>query len=138
MEKVPTIVMVGSVFKKELINFTGYLREDVRSGEDIDWSLRIKNLNLQIKYPTSAVIEYRGLEKKSFKALVKYFTYGLLSAKVDILRLYRAMYFYTICLLPCFLYSIGTIFLQVGIFQTHFMCLILQKSFYYYAFQYIF
>ena len=100
--KVPTIVMVGSVFKKELINFTGYLREDVRSGEDIDWSLRIKNLNLQIKYPTSAVIEYRGLEKNIFKALVKYFTYGLLSAKVDILRLYRAMYFYTICLFALF------------------------------------
>ena len=93
---IPTTVMVGSVFKKEIINFIGYQREDVRSGEDIDWSIRVKNLNLKIKYPEKSAIKYRGLEKNLFKAVKKYFIYGLLSAKVDILRLYRALYFYTI------------------------------------------
>lgn len=100
---IDTRVLVGSVFKREILNRVGLLNESVRSGEDLDWIKRVGQQGVDIHYPTSSFIIYNGLELNLFAAINKYFIYSLQSSKVDILNSYRGLYFYTVLLFTLFI-----------------------------------
>jgi len=70
----------GSVFKKDLLLKNGQFIEKVRAGEDTEWILRSKMLNLRISQHSSITTEYIGLVNISTIFLIKKWVRNYMSA----------------------------------------------------------
>jgi cellulose synthase/poly-beta-1,6-N-acetylglucosamine synthase-like glycosyltransferase len=58
----PQKTLPGSVFRREIFNKVGQFIPLVRAGEDTDWMLRVKLLNLNVIFHKSPLIDYEGLD----------------------------------------------------------------------------
>ena len=61
----------GTVIKSEVFKIVGQFVNWVRAGEDTEWMLRLNLMKIKFVCPSTALIEYRGLNGISLKILLK-------------------------------------------------------------------
>jgi glycosyltransferase involved in cell wall biosynthesis len=96
----------GTLIQKTHFKELGGFQENVRTGDDLAWRLRIKSSALSWINPPDATLSYSELESSLLNTLKRFFTYQLSAAKLDIQNTPRNIIF-----------AITIIFLSIMILQ---------------------
>ncbi len=82
--KDPVETTPGTVISKTALNFIGKFFEGIRASEDLEWRQRIKNSNLNIYSPKSALLTYPNISRNLFIEAKRHFLYQLHTAYTDV------------------------------------------------------
>jgi len=94
----------GTLISKNNFTLSGGFQEKIRTGDDLYWRQKIKNMNITSIQPTRITLKYSQLEKNIFHSIWRFFTYQIYAAQIAIQDNQKKLYlFFFLLLLLAFL-----------------------------------